>query len=214
MNTITNQIHIEQPVLRGGVSLDQAKSVMILLHGRGASAEDIMSLANEFPQDRRAFLAPQAADYTWYPFRFIEPIEHNEPWLSSALEKVNRLMKQSENAGIPASKIILAGFSQGACLALEYAVRNARRFGGIIGFSGGLIGPPGTLWDFPGSLEKTPVFLGCDQNDFHIPRERVEETARILSSRQAEVTMEFYPDLGHSINMDEIQTSRALIGDL
>jgi len=187
---------------------------MILLHGRGASAEDIMSLAGEFPHDKRAYLAPQAADYTWYPYRFIEPIKHNEPWLSSTLERIDQLVKKSENAGIANNKIILAGFSQGACLVLEYAVRNARRFGGIIGFSGGLIGPPGTLWNFPGSLEETPVFLGCDQKDFHIPRERVEETARLMSSRQAEVTMKLYPDLGHSISMDEIHLSRDLIGDI
>lgn len=214
MNTVTNQIHLNQPVLTAGVPLEQAESVMILLHGRGASAEDIISLAREFPKENRAYLAPQAAGDTWYPCRFIEPIERNEPWLSSALEIVDELVKKSEKAGLPSNKIILAGFSQGACLALEYAVRNARRYGAVLGFSGGLIGSPGIVWDFPGSLEDTPVFLGCDENDFHIPRERVEETARVLCEKQAKVIMKLYRDLGHDINNDEIQISLDLIAGI
>ena len=206
-------LHMNQKVLSAGVFLEEAGSVMLLFHGRGATAEDILSLAREFPQAERTYLAPQAANFTWYPYRFIEPLERNEPWLSSALQVVDHLVKKVQESGISTDRIILAGFSQGACLALEYAVRNARRYGAVLAFSGGLIGPPGTVWNYPGSLEGTPVFLGCDENDFHIPRERVEESAQIFQEKQAAVALKLYSDLGHGISHDEINISRGLLNE-
>jgi predicted esterase len=211
MYSDTETLHMNQKVLSAGVSLEEAGSVMLLFHGRGATANDILSLAREFPQPDRAYLAPQAANFTWYPYRFIEPMERNEPWLSSALQVVDHLVKKAEESGISMDQIILAGFSQGACLALEYVVRNSRKYGAVLGFSGGLIGPPGTVWDYPGSLEGTPVFLGCDENDFHIPRDRIEESARIFREREAEVTMKLYSDLGHGISHEEINMARQVL---
>ena len=211
MDFNTQNPHLNQKVLSAGVSLKEAGSAMLLFHGRGATADDILSLAHEFAQADRTYLAPQAANYTWYPHRFIESLERNEPWLSSALQVVDHLVKKVKESGISTENIILAGFSQGACLALEYVVRNARRYGAVLGFSGGLIGPPGTVWNYHGSLEGTPVFLGCDENDFHIPGDRVEETARIFRERQADVTLKFYSDLGHGISHDEINMARQLL---
>ncbi len=197
-------MHEGQPVLHTGVSLKQATAAMILLHGRGATAEDILSLSQEFPDPSFAYLAPQAANYTWYPNRFIAPIASNEPYLSSALEVVDHLMNRVVEAGIPRDRIILLGFSQGACLSLEYAVRNPLRYGGVAALSGGLIGAPGTQWDYPGSMEQTPVFLGCSDVDFHIPKERVSESAVVFRNKGADVTERLYPNMGHTVNEDEI----------
>jgi predicted esterase len=205
-------IHQGQQVLTAGVSLEEAQGIMIMLHGRGAGAFDILSLSEEFENNAFAYLAPQAAQNSWYPYRFIEPLEKNESWLSSALQVVDDLVKNIKENGIPSEKLFLLGFSQGACLVLEYAVRNAKKYGGIIGLSGGLIGPPGTLWDFPGSLDNTPVFLGCSDQDFHIPKERVIESSEVFEKKGAEVTMKLYPDLGHTINQDEIEIVRGLMG--
>ena len=177
---------------------------MLMMHGRGASAEDILSLAAEFEQPGFAYLAPQAAGNTWYPNRFLVPMEENEPWLSSALTLVGDVYSQIVKAGVPAEKIILLGFSQGACLTLEFAARNARRYGGIVGLSGALIGPDDTPRNYPGSLEGTPVFLGCSDVDFHVPKERVDQAAEVLKRLGGEVTERLYPNLGHSVNQDEI----------
>jgi predicted esterase len=177
---------------------------MILLHGRGASAQDILSLANELEQPGFAFLAPQAAGNTWYPNRFTVPTEQNEPWLSSALTVIGELMSYVVSSGIPPERTMLLGFSQGACLALEFAARNARRFGGVIGLSGALIGPDGAPRNYAGSLESTPVFLGCSDVDFHIPRERVDRTAEILRALGGNVTERIYPNMDHTVNQDEI----------
>jgi predicted esterase len=205
-------IHQGQQVLTAGVSLEEAQGIMIMLHGRGAGAFDILSLSEEFESNAFAYLAPQAAQNSWYPYRFIEPLEKNESWLSSALQVVDDLVKNIKENGIPSEKLFLLGFSQGACLVLEYAVRNAKKYESIIGLSGGLIGPPGTLWDFPGSLDNTPVFLGCSDQDFHIPKERVIESSEVFEKKGAEVTMKLYPDLGHTINQDEIEIVRGLMG--
>lgn len=208
-------IHHSQPVLIAGATLENAKAAMILIHGRGASAESILELAAEFDQPEFAFLAPQAAGGTWYPNPFMTPIEGNEPYLSSALAKVGDVLAQVEAAAIPPEKIILLGFSQGACLASEFAARNARRYGGVVTLSGGLIGPPGTDFSrYAGSLDDTPVFLGCSDVDPHIPLERVQETTAAMQNLGGDVTERIYPNMGHTVNMDEIEFVRGMMAEL
>ena len=203
--------HGNEPVLMAGAPLEQATGAIIAVHGRGAGAEDIIALANEIAPPGAAILAPQAAGNTWYPYRFIEPIERNEPYLSSALRVVSDLVSQLGEQGIPPERVALLGFSQGACLALESAARNARRYAGVIGFSGGLIGPPGTVFDFAGSLQGTPVFIGSSDVDPHIPKERVEESALALERLGAEVDARLYPGMGHAINRDELDAARVIL---
>lgn len=203
--------HRGQPVLLAGESLSRARAAMLLVHGRGARAEDILSLADQLTQSGFAYLAPQAAGNTWYPNRFLVPLMENEPWLSSALEFVGEVMKQIVAAGIPAERTILLGFSQGACLTLEFAARNARRFGGIVGLSGALIGPEDTPRDYAGSLAGTPVYLGCSDADFHVPKERVDETAEVMRKMGGSVTERLYPNMDHTINQDEIDFVRGIM---
>lgn len=210
----TNSLHQGQPVMTAGEPLDHAKAAMIMVHGRGATAQDILSLAWEFDQPGFAYLAPQATGYQWYPNRFTAPIASNEPWLSSALRVVGDLLAQVETAGIPPQRLMLLGFSQGACLALEYAARNARRYGGVVGYSGGLIGPDGTPRNYAGSFDGAPVFLGCSDVDLHIPKERVLETDAVLKRMGADVTTRLYPNMGHTINQDEINFVRGLMATL
>lgn len=203
--------HAAAPVLAAGAPLAQAAAALVMIHGRGADAEDILGLAGELPAEGVAFLAPRAAGNTWYPRRFLEPIERNEPELSSALGLVGRLVAQAEDAGIGSDRIGLLGFSQGACLALEFAVRNPRRYGAVVGLSGGLIGPPGTRWNDRGSLSGTPVFLGCSDVDAHIPAERVRESGAHLEKLGAAVDLRLYPGMGHTIIRDEIESVRRLV---
>jgi predicted esterase len=177
---------------------------MILVHGRGATAESILTLVPELVQPGFAYLAPQAAGDSWYPNRFMTPIAGNEPWLSSALLVIEELLGRLAAAGLPAERTILLGFSQGACLVVEYAARHAQRYGGVVGLSGGLIGPDGTPRDYPGSLAGTPVFLGCSDVDFHIPKERVQHTAEVLQRLGGDVTMRLYPGMEHTVNQDEL----------
>jgi predicted esterase len=206
-----NGPHAGQPVVATGETLGRASAVMILLHGRGATAESILELTPYLEQPRMAFLAPQAAFNTWYPYSFLEPMERNEPHLSSALALVSETVDQVLSTGIPAEAIILGGFSQGACLASEFVARNARRFGGLIAFSGGLIGPPDTPRDYSGSFDGMPVFLGCSDIDPHIPLERVEETAEVLARLGAEVDKRIYPHMGHTVNQNELDAATALL---
>ena len=206
--------HQGQPILNAGIPVAQAQRAMILVHGRGGSAADILSLANSFQMSSFAYLAPQAATGSWYPHSFLMPLERNEPSLSSALSTLEDLLKDLERQGIGPEKVILGGFSQGACLALEYAARHAHRYGGVFAFSGGLIGPEGTPRNYPGSLEGTPIFLGCSDTDAHIPLERVEESARVLSVLGARVEKRIYPSMGHTINSDEIEAVREFMSDL
>ena len=187
---------------------------MVLLHGRGADADDILSLARELDAPRMHFIAPQAAGNTWYPFSFLSPLEQNEPHLSSALAQVGHVLSMLQNAGIPTDRTLLLGFSQGACLALEYAARNAQRYGGIAGLSGGLIGPDGTPRNYPGSFDNTPVFLGCSDRDPHIPAQRVLETEQVLARMGARVTRRLYTHLGHTINRDELAHVQKLIHEM
>lgn len=191
--------------MTAGERLENARAVMLLLHGRGASARDILTLTQELPPDGFTFIAPQAANSAWYPYRFMEPIQLNEPWLSSALNLVDGLVQHVRAANIPPDKIMLLGFSQGACLATEYAARHAQKYGGIVGLSGGLIGPDGTPRDYKGSFDQTPVFLGCSDVDFHIPQERVMETRDVFRRMGAEVTMRLYPNMDHTVNTDELK---------
>lgn len=206
-----NGPHQGQPIYAAGAPLDQARAAMIMLHGRGATAEDILGLAGEFRRPDFAYLAPQAAGFTWYPNRFLAPLASNEPYLSSALAVVAGLMEHIAAAGIPAERSVLLGFSQGACLALEFVARNARRYGGVAGLSGGLIGPDGTPHDYPGSLASTPVFLGCSDVDFHIPKARVEHTAQVLGRLGGAVTLRLYPNMDHTVNRDEIEIVREMM---
>jgi predicted esterase len=198
-------------VLMAGKPLAEAKAAMILIHGRGATAHDIMELGPLLGDEKFAYLAPQAANNTWYPFSFLVPLSNNEPSLSLALQTVGDLVTQVEAAGIPASNIILAGFSQGACLVSEFAARNARRYGGLLVFSGGLIGPPGTPRDYPGSFDGTPVFIGCSDIDPHIPLARVRETTEAFSALGAQVTEKIYPGMAHTVIQDELDQARKMI---
>lgn len=203
--------HQGQPVRAVGEPLENAKAAMIMVHGRGAWAEDILSLAAEFAQPGFAYLAPQAAENTWYPNRFLAPIPSNEPWLSSALAFVGAVFDEVGQIGILSEQTMLLGFSQGACLALEYAARNARRYGGLVGLSGGLIGPDDTPRDYKGSLEGTPVFLGCSDVDFHVPKERVQHSAEVFRRLGGEVTVRLYPNMDHTVNQDEIDFVREMM---
>ena len=203
--------HENQPVYSSGVKLNDASAVMILLHGRGASAEDILSLSTHLGYPGLAFLAPQAEGYTWYPNRFIFPVEHNEPYLSDALKVIEDLVKQAEAQGIPNQKIFIGGFSQGACLASEYVIRNPKRYGGLIVFSGGYIGPLDMQRQPEGDLSGMPVFLGCSDVDPHIPLQRVKETTSLLTAMGARVAEKIYINMGHTINDDEVQQARAII---
>ena len=206
-------LHAGQPLLHAGAPIQQARAAMVLVHGRGGSADDILGLTELFAKAAAgwAFVAPQAANGTWYPERFMAPTARNEPWLSSALETVGRTVAQVEGAGVASDRIVLLGFSQGACLTTEWAARNARRFGGIVALSGGLIGPEGTPRDYAGSLAGTPAFLGCSDRDPHIPEPRVRETATVLERMGAAVDLRIYPNAPHGIFEDEIKAVAAMM---
>jgi predicted esterase len=206
--------HQGQPVLAAGEPLGSASRAMLLLHGRGASAQDILTLVPEFDAPGCAFLAPQAAGGTWYPNRFLDPIASNEPWLSSALALVGSALGSIQTAGIPPERTILLGFSQGGCLALEYAARNAQRFGGVAGLSAALIGGPGDPRQDRGDLAGTPIFLGCSDNDFHVPQVYVRQSAETLRSLGGSVTLRLYPNLPHTINQDEIDFVQSMLASI
>jgi predicted esterase len=202
--------HQGQKILEAGEPLAEARAAMILVHGRGASAADIMTLGTELMHPGFAYLAPQAAGSAWYPHPFTAPLEDNEPYLSSALEVLASLLATVERT-IPAEQVILLGFSQGACLTLEFAARHARRYGGVVGLSGGLIGPDGTPRDYPGNFDRTPAFLGCSDVDPHIRKVRVLEAAEVLERVGADLILKLYPQMDHSVNADEIQAVRKIV---
>ncbi len=199
------------PVLTSGRKLGEAAGAVILLHGRGGSAEDILTLRGEFDQPELAYIAPQAAGHTWYPYSFLAPIRQNEPWLTSALNNLGTMVQDVVDAGIAREKIVIAGFSQGACLASEFVARNPSRYGGLIAFSGGLIGPPGTEFRYSGNLSGTPVFFGGVDPDPHVPWQRVQESASVLSSLGGEVILRRYPGMPHTIVPQEIEEARSLL---
>ncbi len=206
--------HEGQPLLTAGESLDRATAAMVMVHGRGAAAEDILALAAEMNQSGFVYLAPQAAQNSWYPNSFLAPIPSNEPGLSSGLAVIASILAQLAEAGISAERTMLLGFSQGACLSLEFAARNAQRYGGLVGLSGGLIGPDGTPRKYAGSLEGTPVFLGCSDADFHIPKERVEHSAEVLQRLGGNVTKRLYPRMGHTVIRDEVRFVHGMMAEL
>jgi predicted esterase len=204
-------IHSTQPVLAAGAPLEEARAAVIMIHGRGASAEDILTLAPEIDLGNLAFLAPQAANNAWYPQRFIAPVEQNEPWLTAALDLVGALIEHLNAAGLPTERIALLGFSQGACLALEYAARNPQRYGGLFALSGALIENGDKPRAYSGSLADTPTFLGCSDVDFHIPLDRVQRSSELLRGIGADVTERIYPGMGHTVNAEEIAHVRAVL---
>ena len=176
-----------------------------MIHGRGSNGRDMLGLISHFPFDNFAYLMPNAANSTWYPNSFLAPIQDNQPGLDSGLQKIRDLIEEINLSGISNERIYLLGFSQGACLALEYSARNAQRFGGVIGLSGGLIGDKLSPETYKGNFKGSPVFIGCSDVDFHIPLERVNETAQFLSSNGANVEKKIYPGMGHTVNTDEIE---------
>ena len=203
--------HRDALVQTAGAAMEAAACAVILIHGRGASAESILELKPLLDFPDAVYLAPQASGYTWYPYSFLAPLDRNEPGLSSGLQLITDMVLRLDDTGIPAERVVIGGFSQGACLASEFVARNARRYGGLIVFSGGLIGPLGTNRSYTGSLDGTPVFLGCSDRDPHIPLERVNETADVLTSMGGSVVKQIYPDLGHTIIGDEIDHARQII---
>jgi predicted esterase len=203
--------HANQPVLRRGPETAAARLAVILVHGRGDSAAGILGLADAFDAPDVMWLAPQAAGHAWYPYSFLAPIPQNEPGLTSGLAVIGHLVETLGAEGIPPDRIVLMGFSQGACLAQEFAARHARRYHAIVGLSGGLIGPPGTPRDYHGSFDGTPVFLGCSDVDAHIPVERVHESAGVFRRMGAAVDERIYPGMGHTVDADEIAAVAALL---
>ena len=203
--------HAEQEPVTAGVPLDEADAAVVAVHGRGATAGSIVQVVDQLDVDGVAAVAPQAARNTWYPSSFLEPIERNEPWLSGALDVLGDTIERVEDGGVPAERTVLLGFSQGACLSSEFVARNARRYGGLVAFSGGLIGPEGTPRDYDGSLSGTPVFLGCSTRDPHIPEERVHETAETFERMDADVDERLYPGMGHTVNQDELEAAREIV---
>lgn len=203
--------HANQPVIRTGAPLGEARLAAILLHGRGATAQDIIGLSKEFSHSDIAYLAPQAAGNTWYPYSFLVPLEQNEPSLSSALRLVETLLASLRGQNFPPERVAVMGFSQGACLSLEFVARHARRYAAVAAFSGGLIGPPGTSRSYGGSLDGTPVFMGCSDEDPHIPVDRVYESSDVFGHMGAIVDTRIYPRMGHTINQEEIEAVDALL---
>lgn len=203
--------HGNQPVLRHGPDARHARLALILVHGRGGSAEDLLGLASELQLDDILYVAPQAADRTWYPFSFLTPMDRNEPDLTSGLNRLSSLIDGLRREGVSPARVGLLGFSQGACLSLEYAARYARKYAAVIGLSGGVIGPPGTPRNYGGSLDGTPVFLGCSDVDPHIPVERVHESADVFRRLHGHVDARIYPGMGHLVNEDEVLAVRALL---
>ena len=203
--------HADQPVLTAGPTPEKADATILLVHGRGADAESMLSLYEELGAKELAAIAPQAAGNTWYPHSFLTPLDANQPYLDSALGRLNSLVADLLTRGIPSEQIVMLGFSQGACLTLEFVARHPRRYGAIIALTGGLIGPPGTPRNYPGSLAGAPVFLGTSDPDPHVPFERVKETEAVLKRMGAAVELRRYPGMPHTINDDELDACRKLL---
>ena len=203
-----SNLHKGQPVATRGKPLEESRGVVVMMHGRGRDTEDILGVAERIGEETFAYLAPSAKNNSWYPYSFLEPIEKNEPYLSHALEVFDDVVNDLVERGIPRWHIVLAGFSQGACLTAEYAARHAERYGGILLFTGGLIGPPGTPWAYEGSFDGTPVFLGTSDVDEFVPEERVRESAMVFERMGANVTLRVYPRMGHIVNDDEIAVAK------
>jgi len=206
--------HQDQQVVTGGMSLDDAEVAMILIHGRGASAQSIMLFAEEFERNDIHYRAIQASGHAWYPRSFMAPKEMNQPGISSGLQAIHDQITEINSANISTDNIVLLGFSQGACLTTEFAARHPQRYGGIVGLSGGLIGEEIDPENYDGSLEKTPVFLGCSDRDPHIPQERVDTTEQVFEQLHADVTKKIYKGMGHTVNKDEISHVNTILESL
>lgn len=205
--------HQKSRTVTAGADPEKADGAIIMIHGRGATAESILPLANEFNTENFHFVAPQASGNTWYPYSFMAPSENNEPGISSGLQAIFNIVIDLEKKGISKEKIIILGFSQGACLATEFVARHPARYGGLIAFSGGMIGKGDSLSseNYSGSLENTPYFVGCSDNDAHIPVKRVEESVQVMKKLGADVTKKIYPEMGHTIIQDEIEEAQKII---
>lgn len=204
--------HRDEPVRQLGAPLAEATGAVVLIHGRGASAADILGLVPALAAPGVAFLAPEAAGHTWYPNSFLARREQNEPWVSSALEKVGAVVETAHAAGVPYERIVICGFSQGACLSTEFVASQPRRYGALIAFTGGLIGPPGTEFDFSGDLAGMPALLSSGDPDPHVPWGRILESAAVLRGLGAEVATQHYPGKPHSIFPEELDLAAKLIG--
>ncbi|MFD2743346.1 MULTISPECIES: alpha/beta hydrolase [Sphingobacterium] len=204
---MTHQLVIK----KAGQALPTAHKVLIMLHGRGGSADDILSLSQHLAVSDFALLAPQASNHTWYPYSFLSPVEQNEPSLSSALENITQTVQTAVDSGIRTENIYFFGFSQGACLTLEFLARNAQRYGGAAVIIGGLIGEEIDQTNYQGDFQQTPIFIGTSNPDMHVPVERVHESAKILTAMNADVTVKVYDNFGHSINNEEIEWANKLV---
>src|SRR5271170_900731 len=205
--------HGGEAIHRLGAPLEKAVGAVIMLHGRGASAEDILNLAQAMYHPRLAYLAPSAANHSWYPYSFLAPREQNEPWLTSALKKIGASVRMANDSGIPIDRIIVCGFSQGACLSTEFVATHPARYAGLIAFTGGLIGPLGRPMKYSGDLQKTPAFFGSGDPDPHVPWSRVQESADVLAAINAKVTARRYPGRAHNVSADEVRFATAIIAD-
>jgi predicted esterase len=203
--------HADQPIAMAGLRLAESRRAIVMIHGRNASPRNILDLVPRLDRPDFSYVAPAAANNTWYPFSFLEQVAKNEPYLTSAMSRLERVLADIQAAGISRERIALLGFSQGACLAAEFAHRHAQRLGGVVLFSGGLIGPPGTTWLSSRSFGGTPVFLGCSDIDAHVPQWRVDESADVFDRMGAVVTKRIYPGMGHLVSDDEIRVAQSLL---
>lgn len=197
--------------ITAGVSLKEAKKALIMIHGRGAGAQDILSVAKYLNVEDFALIAPQAEDRSWYPHSFLVTIEQNEPSFSKSLQTISNTVATIEENGIEKENIYFLGFSQGACLALEFTARNAAKYGGVVAFTGGLIGDDVYEDHYKGNFENTPIFIGTSDPDFHVPVARVNDSAELLEKMGAAVTKKIYPNMGHTISQDEVDLVNELI---
>ncbi len=204
-------MHDANEVVIAGKKPENAGKAIIMLHGRGAGAEDMIHLASELDLEGFSLLIPQARRNTWYPYSFLEPEVKNQPWLESALALISELKERIYIAGIATENIYFCGFSQGACLSLEYAARNAERYGGVIAFSGGLIGERIDKSKYSGDFSQTPVYMGCSDPDPHIPVDRVRESYGMLKNMNAEIHLDIFPNMGHTINWEEIEKANRIL---
>lgn len=206
--------HAGQPVLSAGKPLGQAPVAVVMVHGRNAGPENILDLVPRLLRPKVTYLAPAAANRTWYPYSFMADVASNEPGISSGISVLGGLVGRIEAAGVPRDRVVVLGFSQGACLTSEFAIRNASRFGGIVAYSGGAIGPPGTTWSSTSQFEGTPCFFGCSDVDPHVPEPRVRETADLYRRMGAAVTLQIYPGMGHLVSDHEIGWTQRLLDAL
>jgi phospholipase/carboxylesterase len=208
---MTSDPHRDGPVRQFGKPLEEAAGAVILLHGRGGTAEDILSLANSLYVPQLSYLAPQAAGNSWYPYSFLAPVVQNEPWLTSALRKVEAIVSMASDAGVSPDRIVIGGFSQGACLATEFVAGHPRRYAGLIAFTGGLIGPPSADLKHTGDLAGTPAFFGSGDPDPHVPWQRVQKSARVITEMGGSVTVRRYQNRPHTISPEEVDFAKTLI---